>query len=1219
MLALVAGVVVTTASGAWVDCKTTIPNGGTLTFAQNSPDNAKIVSGNGIECKGNATIKLTNPGGVKDGFLNPIVVATNGIVTIDATGCGYTNFNLRGGVVCCTTGKLRVVLDSDVKELTLGDTGSSASVGTAMPFDIPEIELVVGGAVVDEFPIVFRRHFTLIRPPTNYTWQIAKGSTISLGSPSQSYAKTFPRPSATVEPLAGYYDAKGVLDIGPEGLDCDLRLSATDAIAAGRTVRVGGRHTFTTYIVYFENWWARWGTNAGLKPRLNMPLAFGIHLDGADAKLELQDANCCYYDGDVWGDGQVVITGGGKTDSSYTFFRGRYAVTGPLTSTYDGYQRLVFSNPDGYLGDGKSYTGGLTLSMSNELEWAFADSGHAVALGGMTAKNQGLAVGCSAGSTLTLGDLEGCVRLLSSTNNVICEGATIAWWLSDTYYLKSSGDLDFSLIGSDPDRVLLTGDVILTKALPTTTYEVADGSHVALCEFTNLVHIANTPNSTVSVRDDGWREYLDPHIMLWLDASAANTYTNVFDSKKKAITAQYSDYEGREFTAASISYWRDCRGGGVGAFLNNIWASHNVDTNPYPNFYPHIVPTGLNGRDYMSFHGANNACRLHVLDFGGATSIQPKFAILVFGSQHGGGAGLFAEASSPHVFGRGKTLNDPIVSNRTDSLTFWLDGEKVADPTKTKFSGGWQIVSVQIDKVRIRGLGYSNTYTGAGADAGEQNYAEILFFDEVLEDEQRMNVERTLARKWGLGSTYKGGVGCARVNATGSGTIIAERETLITGDYEGTVKIGENGRLNLEELDPPPPGVEAVVAGRMLWLDPSREESVLTSVHEATGAQLVGQWYDSDGVSVDAAGRLRIETNTRVVYPWAVSRAPMLFPSARGKGEVMNWVDFGNVFGGQPLDDAANMLRFGIYPAHTNDQDVTKLEGVKTLFVVQDSSKGGGTPFLDDVSGSAIKPRHTKDDVSTKTLEQLAGMPIWSGSSAEKIRTSETYLNGLRVNGEKRGFNGAPELLTTMSPSGQTFDLGALDAYNPKTDTTKPEAGAVLGEIIAYNKYLSESERRNIEGYLMWKWFGGVRDGFAYLKNMSVEGSGSIRARSLADIPSLSADYKGDVTITGQTEAGFTISDGEVKNAFMSEGRLTMPKKCQVVLTVDSLAQDGAYTLIKVAGGLSGTTWTLDPVVRGKVGARIRRAELIPTDNEITVRLWLARGLVITFENRKND
>ena len=172
-----------------------------------------------------------------------------------------------------------------------------------------------------------------------------------------------------------------VLDIGLDGLDLrELNIMTPNALTAGKTLKIGGTSYATIFLCYYNDWWNPWGLMGGLSARANdaMRLKFNVVLDGISSALSLNDANGIYFDGDISGNGIVKLHNGGKPDSQ-TFFNGKYSVTGKLTaniSPKDNKQaKIVFTNPEGYLGDERTSKVQVELASNEQLVYNLGEGG----------------------------------------------------------------------------------------------------------------------------------------------------------------------------------------------------------------------------------------------------------------------------------------------------------------------------------------------------------------------------------------------------------------------------------------------------------------------------------------------------------------------------------------------------------------------------------------------------------------------------------------------------------------------------------------------------------------------------------------------------------------------------------------------------------------------------------------------------------------------------
>ena len=246
----------------------------------------------------------------------------------------------------------------------------------------------------------------------------------------------------------------------------------------------------------------------------------------------------------------------------------------------------------------------------------------------------------------------------------------------------------------------------------------------------------------------------------------------------------------------------------------------------------------------------------------------------------------------------------------------------------------------------------------------------------------------------------------------------------------------------------------------------------------------------------------------------------------------------------------------------------------RTVFLVQDSVKGGGTPFLSAVGGSGdLIPRLTQ----WPSMSPDPGLPVWRGTTASIFADGgATYLDGREIDGAVEGFQGRPELLTAVG--NRNFTLGTF-AYYDYLDLVvdKVDAGEVQGEIIVYDKVLEDDVRKSIEAYLMWKWMGVARDGYSVSENMTLTGNGSVTIASKDQMPKFDAQFTGAAAF-GESAFDFTVNgDGSVSGAVdMGAAAISFPAACTANVSFADGMKVGVYPLIKGGEIASETSWTLN-------------------------------------------
>ena len=1203
-------------SFAATDPNVTIVDGGSATIAQGA--DTKHTKGLGYRCQGAATITVTNDKGDVDGVLWRLVEARHGTVVVDISACGFETFTFAGGLVADGDGKVILKATSALKTLYFGSTYSTSG----LPYDVAQFEVQVDDVKTTDVEVVFKDYFAILRTPADYEWSVAEKSHVTLADANSS---TSGYPTGPGDLLAKYYDANGVLDIGPDGLNlADVTILSPNALTAGKTLKLGGSASARFYLCYYNDWWSPWGVKGGETERAKevMQVKFNIVLDGEKTAFNTGDANCIHLTGDISGAGKVNITNGGK-EYSKIYFDGKYAVTGPLASgqTPSSFVRLVFTNPAGYLGDATTAAAAVKLTALQGIVYDLQGDGlYAANLasltvpststsGGKTYSNTNAAVAVSANTTLGVGTFNGMIRVDEGLERINIPGAA-RLSAGATVYLASTaeGSVDLSVLGDVKiSRVVVPKDCNLAFAdsLSDITIEVEDGGSAVLQGLENDVSVTCADGGRVEVTDEAWMETMDDDIVMWLDATRAYSSTNLYAQVEKSgfkvgDVVTYKRPTGE--TVSSIDNWSDWRTDRSGKFYNHTYLNGVSYLLPsYANFYPHLMQDGPGGKAYVSLYADNVSCRFHQ----SAWPASPKFAVMVFGSQHGGGSSILSFQTKGYMGRDRSAASNPITTNETLKAGYvWLDGEAV-DPTVTGFSGGWQIISLKIDKT-VNGLGFSTAYTGEGRDSGNQNYGEILFFKKELDDAARQGVERYLARKWGI-ADYKGPIAQSKISANGDGTLKLGVPTELGGGFAGTVETAEGAAVDFDFN--PIPGEEAVTAVTpAAWFDANYPGALMMS--STTKHPLnVARWYDRLSIGPDGT----VADGALVAHYFnSDNRAPSLQKQVFADGTDVNWLDFSNYYGFEVKEPSTvetnnvvqgNMLRFGTMP--DNLVQATYPIDAKTVFIVQDSSKGGGTPILTATSGNKnnFQVRYSDADLSLGAAA-LAAKPIWVGHSATYFSDGATYLNGDRVDGATQGFTCGPELLTGVAGLDKTFPIGCFGYYSATEKQPYTDIGEILGEVILYNAELTDTQREDIEAYLMWKWLRRIRTGYDPIEGLSrakIAGAGTVTIESFASaLPSFAEGFAGKVAVTAET-----LAFGGATYDF-KDGAVAFP--AAVTIHVSGDLDDGDYELLSAGSIAPGTVFTA--VYDGEGEARLT---LTNTGSKLMLTINRAAGMFIMF------
>lgn len=646
---------------------------------------------------------------------------------------------------------------------------------------------------------------------------------------------------------------------------------------------------------------------------------------------------------------------------------------------------------------------------------------------------------------------------------------------------------------------------------------------------------------------------------LWFDASSETSYTHYAAS------------------ATSMDYWYDCRGEREDLFLRNdkYWIAL-ADT-----IAPVTVAQGLNGLTYAAMSTGNRRIGFWtaqaVTDRDAGTrevwnytcsDFRPRYCIMVFGSQAGGGCALLA-SSDEYFIRNGKPTDKASVTKDTfifdNDIPVYVDGE--AKPGQsTGLSGGWQILSFPTYGKQVVGLASSGNL-GNYLTSGNANYAEILFFDRELNEVERVTVERYLATKWGLTGTYHdSGVGKrpVTVDARGAGTITLGTKTVIApGSFGGTLNANGQDVSFATATFPPTSNVVDAVASPSCWFDPTLDDMDHITLNPGlTYGKALGAIYD-----------VRYGKTAGTSYLNAAGRSPLIVKSM----DEHNWLDFSpSLHPGTTASGRA--LRFNVAESGEPSTTIDGGPEAKTIILVQDSSKTGGTPFMDTVNGSStLSQRNPSYDTYGAIT---ADKPILTGTSAQTLASAQTYLNGATVDGKTVGFLGEPEILTVANATAfRPWVFGNLYHLNGHTPNDV-DAGERLGEVVIYNEVLSSEQRRDVEAYLAWKWCGRAINGYACHTNLTLTGSGAVVVGDVGQMPKFDSSFSGTVILPNAESLYFSVSRGttDVAGALALAGAAEFPSEVTVNVTYSGRPKSGEYTLISAGSGLDNSTWNLTEV-----------------------------------------
>ena len=1130
-----------------------VGSGETMDLGGTTAADARNASANMIVLQAGSTLKLIAENGTAS--INA-KVKVNGLASLDLSAAGSTP---------TIVGGLRDFGASGAGLRVKGGTLLKINSGTGH-FQMSDLMFVDASGQKDDAGKLVFNGGVIIAWPSDCPHEIVSGATIYLCSPT---------------PL---FPGDVTLDTFNMWLYNDTSLEKTAKV----TVKTG--RTLTLKPINYPTW--------DPSVPIGAVNSNDIVLDGGT--LSLQPMPLHYVDGSITGSG-TISAGVGNTRGNWLdeaiYFRSSNITFKGKVSFDASHNRLSFAKVSSP-GDPENE---VVFANANESHLLFQDEngkGPAnVTIGKVTANGTSDCILAARGQTISVGDYlntaaaPGAKSLTSSG-----EGAVVL--PADSYGLavrQNSTTVEFfapvandhSIVdfkGKTPQSILVGTDSRTIANLPSScAVSAAAGKSVTV--FNENGAEINVKEGSVAV-SGAWRELP----VLWLDASATDTLHGLgmeaLPRFKDKVGNDPADIYMTTYTNGLklVEGWVDWRGrdfyrGFNTRLYNDV---NNKNWSPVPQCYPCAVPNGLNGLTYLHFstYGGAGVSGKPYTNIDGTTladgsqirrmpfcqsgtiteaRIPATLVTMVFGSQQGGGAAILGTATG--AFNRTASTHDASITVNA-SADVWVNGVKV-DPTTTKFSGGWDVITVDATGYEVNGLGWLKDYSTAGG----QNYAEVIIYTNAFTSAMRVSAERYLAKKWGLLDRYQGGTEIEKVKVRTQGDAAAvqavdEVELTLGGRYSGAVTL-DGGTLTVDE--PLAPAFsELPTQGRVGWFDPDNEDGLYIVNAGAKRPQEVQSVY-LNGVYPTAQSPLFLWTPE--------TRRPQWKREARGMGPVRGWMDFND-----PEPTAAytgNSLRPRNYP-DTKPEFTGGGTGitvpVKTVLLAMDSSKGGGAP----ISAGGVNAGRFADDYTA---------PIWPpqsdtahhgnlGGVTDTMRNGVTRLDGVQVaNPTVTGFNGRPEVLSlTTSTAWNLASFGNIS----NTEEGRQQ-GTILGEIFLYSDALSDADRLKVEAYLMDKWIGKLPTGYSDLRSATVAGSGTVSAPDVAQLPKATVGFSGMLKADSATTGfAFTI-DGDVLGGAINtpETVYDIPAATPISIKANGKILPGDYTLISCKGFARTMVWQL--------------------------------------------
>ena len=717
--------------------------------------------------------------------------------------------------------------------------------------------------------------------------------------------------------------------------------------------------------------------------------------------------------------------------------------------------------------------------------------------------------------------------------------------------------------------------------------------------------------------DAGWRS----RVKHWFDAADESSYvllnTTPPAGKSNVFPGGYPALVG----------WKDTLKGTNDVFCYNtrLWMNDPPANNYVLQVVPYVVTNGLNGLNYVSFGTAGgkvasadwglnaSATEARRLPFwkgeadgavkaaGAAASSECKYAIMVFGSQQGGGKALLGTpASASNRLTRDDTTSKAWLGVNASKYDMIVDGTSVNPGTDTP-NGGWQIVSIDMTRkdTTIDSLG-AQTASGSDATAsGGQNYAEVILFSSAPTEAERRACERYLAKKWGLTGSYAGGLARDnyRLNSASDETAVTVvGDVKLTGVYEGALNVDDHSTVSFTH-NLPPTEADLPSTGRVGWFDPEFEPTrKMRTTNVNRPLELDGiLCRTADGVDATRGwfGGSRVKD--------AENRSPWIDEGSRNGGPSRHWIDFRDKYDvacGNNL--LGNNLRYRTveYAESAMSNAASTSFNIQQAFMVLDTSAGGGTPLLDKVDATGVVRARRGNNKPGDSAAWPIHVRLSTRATEGVFTNGKAWLDKTQVDPYTHGFTGKPEILTLETTG--VFPAAYLGYYGGSNEGANFE---IMGETIFYSSPLSDEDRAKVQDYLIYKWLGKM-DSAVYADSTAatLSGAGTVTAASIDDaaLPDLSS-FTGTLALSG----GLSLVVGETKTLACA---VSLPKGCTISVEVPDGTADGTYTLLEAASidGFDGATVVL-------TGDKVDKYKAVVTCDGgiISIKLRLVRGLTL--------
>ena len=469
---------------------------------------------------------------------------------------------------------------------------------------------------------------------------------------------------------------------------------------------------------------------------------------------------------------------------------------------------------------------------------------------------------------------------------------------------------------------------------------------------------------------------------------------------------------------------------------------------------------------------------------------------------------------------------------------YWQDDLFGAAPNGG-LGGQWQVIAYSPNAVLpfSVGLGIGCTADWYKSYSGGMKIAEMMIFDTVIADDDLHKISIWLQNKWfgrsPAGYNAKACVGTVRAMDPRSGgrnavvdVTLNRGETLSLESFiggraasdgtesdirvmgEGTLKVRDirdyNGKVTLAGGkvvfgSRAVPTAETLPRGLFVRFDPSVDASRTDVTENGTNyvrtiSNLSPMTFYGDQIVA------------RPENPSSLGGTPILLSDELGAGlHVMDFGPNGSASGGQG--------RCLVFATNATMGADASLPGVCTLVAVVGAQECGGTLL----EGAMFKRsyEYVRPNDSTHTAALLYPTAVWSGDSPKTISPQKygtVYIDGVKCASNAGYPTPSYHVVALQVPQCYVKSIGRFEG------ASKWRGGFKLGEMLLFNRPLSETELLDAQAYLMKKWFGRTLGGYRDATSAADVQNVVVAAPSEIEVPAGETLHIGKLTARARLE-----------------------------------------------------------------------------------------------------